>query len=131
MLTVLVMFRNTISIHTSAREVTHPFHGLSGRVEISIHTSAREVTVRSVLSIPSSQISIHTSAREVTPTTGEKIYRAGNFNPHFRKGSDQLILIPCEKEINFNPHFRKGSDPCRPPLLCKLFQFQSTLPQGK
>ena len=33
-----------------------------------------------------------------------------NFNPHFRKGSDTALKIHCSSMHNFNPHFRKGSD---------------------
>ena len=56
----------TISIHTSAREVTHFFSFLSYDIYISIHTSAREVTKCSLRCIAPCCISIHTSAREVT-----------------------------------------------------------------
>ena len=56
-----------ISIHTSAREVTYALLSQSQHLPISIHTSAREVTfaLRDTFGydIP---ISIHTSAREVT-----------------------------------------------------------------
>ena len=77
-------------------------------------------------------ISIHTSAREVT---GGKVFikrPLRNFNPHFRKGSDEMSVlitylsyisihtsarevtdtafIPINLLPNFNPHFRKGSD---------------------
>ena len=57
----------SISIHTSAREVTYALLSQSQHLPISIHTSAREVTfaLRDTFGydIP---ISIHTSAREVT-----------------------------------------------------------------
>ena len=56
----------TISIHTSAREVTVCFFQLTVPFGISIHTSAREVT------------NVHQSFLLIV------IY----FNPHFRKGSD-------------------------------------------
>ena len=76
----------------------------------------------------------------------------GNFNPHFRKGSDWFSDSRSAAHHYFNPHFRKGSDSyshphadftnisihtsarevtsgwsCRP----ALWEFQSTLPQGK
>ena len=76
-----------------------------------------------------------------------------NFNPHFRKGSDLQSQINYETAGHFNPHFRKGSDCKQYENLpdCKisihtsarevtgtswrpgrwLYQFQSTLPQGK
>ena len=34
-----------------------------------------------------------------------------DFNPHFRKGSDGLFYQTFKISNNFNPHFRKGSDP--------------------
>ena len=58
------------------------------RMRISIHTSAREVTYSLKLIMRLLDISIHTSAREVTA----------------------LIVSPSLQECDFNPHFRKGSD---------------------
>ena len=55
---------------------------------ISIHTSAREVTSAVLLSGRHIHISIHTSAREVTALHPILSRQYGNFNPHFRKGSD-------------------------------------------
>ena len=77
-------------------------------------------------------ISIHTSAREVTPCSSSICVRYWDFNPHFRKGSDEMSVlitylsyisihtsarevtdtafIPINLLPNFNPHFRKGSD---------------------
>ena len=55
---------------------------------ISIHTSAREVTNPDPKLDPVSYISIHTSAREVTYPVRNIPASPGNFNPHFRKGSD-------------------------------------------
>ena len=56
----------TISIHTSAREVTERERDPEGEGHISIHTSAREVTAGKVKIPVRDTISIHTSAREVT-----------------------------------------------------------------
>ena len=109
---------------------------------ISIHTSAREVTNPDPKLDPVSYISIHTSAREVTYPVRNIPASPGNFNPHFRKGSDRKLdsnicrshisIHTSAREVtntpvltapiadNFNPHFRKGSDfwfifngPCR------------------
>ena len=76
-------------------------------------------------------ISIHTSAREVTNflmdfkhwhrfqstlpqgkwrRTNTKNQGGGNFNPHFRKGSDDKGGAVMVVGTDFNPHFRKGSD---------------------
>ena len=98
-------------------------------------------------------ISIHTSAREVT---GGKVFikrPLRNFNPHFRKGSDEMSVlitylsyisihtsarevtdtafIPINLLPNFNPHFRKGSDVSGVESRQQAVVFQSTLPQGK
>ena len=56
----------SISIHTSAREVTQWRVYPSTQLDISIHTSAREVTTLALIAEVSDKISIHTSAREVT-----------------------------------------------------------------
>ena len=107
----------------------------------------------SVCSTGSEHISIHTSAREVTSSELNTVWSLGNFNPHFRKGSDPWRRINpiqrqyfnphfrkgsdckcmCNKDSNydFNPHFRKGSDDCSEYGRCKSVRFQSTLPQGK
>ena len=121
----------SISIHTSAREVTRTALERGWQLLISIHTSAREVTLPS----PNWMLLIcyfNPHFRKGSDRTSGSISAwKCHFNPHFRKGSDtterpQGIIFP-----NFNPHFRKGSDspierkggdPCR---------FQSTLPQGK
>ena len=106
----LLRFIFRISIHTSAREVTYIDHKQILNEYISIHTSAREVT-----DIPNSLarldlISIHTSAREVTAADSFIPSKALDFNPHFRKGSDNKITGKVNTMENFNPHFRKGSD---------------------
>ena len=56
----------TISIHTSAREVTDITGEFAPLTIISIHTSAREVTSAYTEIAKTANISIHTSAREVT-----------------------------------------------------------------
>ena len=55
-------------------------------------------------------ISIHTSAREVTAADSFIPSKALDFNPHFRKGSDDIEHTPKIILFYFNPHFRKGSD---------------------
>ena len=77
---------------------------------ISIHTSAREVTEDMKGFVDFLKISIHTSAREVTQPWCGWFGKGINFNPHFRKGSDNPFLQCCSNFENFNPHFRKGSD---------------------
>ena len=57
---------DSISIHTSAREVTNPTGYQANPWNISIHTSAREVTLQNQSKGGDYIISIHTSAREVT-----------------------------------------------------------------
>ena len=98
-----------ISIHTSAREVTGETYCCRRLFYISIHTSAREVTTHCTKWRRSLSISIHTSAREVTAISCRTGGEHGNFNPHFRKGSDGGNRI-ANGYKNFNPHFRKGSD---------------------
>ena len=120
---------------------------------ISIHTSAREVTNPDPKLDPVSYISIHTSAREVTYPVRNIPASPGNFNPHFRKGSDRKLdsnicrshisIHTSAREVtntpvltapiadNFNPHFHKGSDVLSLPLSSLCTKFQSTLPQGK
>ena len=100
----------TISIHTSAREVTIWGKGCSDESDISIHTSAREVTKPMERIVEQLEISIHTSAREVTNPLTYGSHFPPNFNPHFRKGSDLFPLCLPQKSHHFNPHFRKGSD---------------------
>ena len=79
-------------------------------VAISIHTSAREVTHLFRFTGQTFMISIHTSAREVTHPDDYFYNFPVYFNPHFRKGSDDLLQFPLSSSVNFNPHFRKGSD---------------------
>ena len=55
-------------------------------------------------------ISIHTSAREVTLGFQQFNFCIINFNPHFRKGSDNVTAPIAAAGADFNPHFRKGSD---------------------
>ena len=122
-------------------------------LQISIHTSAREVTNEDIRQAIRFIISIHTSAREVTTEKREACKYLKNFNPHFRKGSDDEEAYSIDDELNFNPHFRKGSDgdelKTRKMVISisihtsarevtpsttlhdVLIRFQSTLPQGK
>ena len=123
----------TISIHTSAKEVTKAYLELGNLQRISIHTSAKEVTCSDIFSASAqarfqstlprrkwqeeeitepdhADISIHTSAKEVTRK---------------RKSQSQTMLIfqstlprrkwrDCGENVisaeYFNPHFREGSD---------------------
>ena len=78
-----------ISIHTSAREVTVRKEQKPTSLMISIHTSAREVTEYMIVHPKREWISIHTSAREVTACAVMAYVDTNDFNPHFRKGSDQ------------------------------------------
>ena len=58
--------RGSVSIHTSAREVTKINLDVSVEQYVSIHTSAREVTLAELIDANREAVSIHTSAREVT-----------------------------------------------------------------
>ena len=107
---VKIPVRDTISIHTSAREVTYIDHKQILNEYISIHTSAREVTLDCAVFFSITTISIHTSAREVTAADSFIPSKALDFNPHFRKGSDDIEHTPKIILFYFNPHFRKGSD---------------------
>ena len=59
----------SVSIHTSAREVTDTDANHSDDKNVSIHTSAREVTANIGEQPIYTKVSIHTSAREVTVLT--------------------------------------------------------------
>ena len=61
------------------------------RLEVSIHTPARGVTgeIMTIWSIPSI-VSIHTPARGVTYARSVKAAMDYGFNPHSRKGSDNI-----------------------------------------
>ena len=100
--------RMRISIHTSAREVTHFFSFLSYDIYISIHTSAREVTKCSLRCIAPCCISIHTSAREVTERERDP------------EGEGHISIHTSAREVT---------------IMYDIYyigaQFQSTLPQGK
>ena len=60
---------------------------------ISIHTSTREVTGTKTQMKITEKISIHTSTREVTLTLNQIKKVIENFNPHFHKGSDLSAVI--------------------------------------
>ena len=79
------------------------------RISISIHTSAREVTGSTPEMCKGSGISIHTSAREVTQhkTKVQNIF--SHFNPHFRKGSDgqDIDWTATEDDISIHTSARE------------------------
>ena len=99
------------------------------------------------------QISIHTSAREVTSFGSVFGQYCGNFNPHFRKGSDRIStdcsplysifqstlpqgkwrkkLHHYEIGLVFQSTLPQGKWPDDFGFKCKGGEFQSTLPQGK
>ena len=54
-----------------------------------------------------------------------------NFNPHFRKGSDEVHMenVPCTEE--FQSTLPQGKWPCEAFPHVRQSRFQSTLPQGK
>ena len=81
----------SVSIHTSAREVTEIMCLCRSLHSVSIHTSAREVTVMEHNHQHFLLVSIHTSAREVTVGNFSFNSSIVCFNPHFRKGSDSNI----------------------------------------
>ena len=98
------MVVSTISIHTSAREVTMQILRELDTNTISIHTSAREVTVIQVRKRKQTKISIHTSAREVTTMLTLVLDMRKNFNPHFRKGSDAVYVGLVNDITNISIH---------------------------
>ena len=97
---VIPLTKLVISIHTSAKEVTGICTPVVSPPTISIHTSAKEVTTMTSFKDWTGGISIHTSAKEVTVLFDGIYCWRRNFNPHFREGSD----------IRCNRHFREGSD---------------------
>ena len=76
------------------------------------------------------QISIHTSAREVTSFGSVFGQYCGNFNPHFRKGSDCAAAVTIPGKLYFNPHFRKGSDGCLKSNLINYLYFNPHFRKG-
>ena len=126
----------TISIHTSAREVTYlKSRGSRGTLFQSTLPQGKWL-FEYAAACDGFWISIHTSAREVTIVAPFVIASIIDFNPHFRKGSDSYSvsgpssgtefqstlpqgkwpMLPWLPQLlaDFNPHFRKGSDvlPC-------------------
>ncbi len=97
-----------ISIHTPARGVTKSACLLHSALHISIHTPARGVTLCLDRRLPCLGISIHTPARGVT--IAQNIWSSAweDFNPHSRKGSDEMFSAGIAESV-----------------------FQSTLPQGE
>ena len=84
---------------------------------VSIHTSAREVTHRAVFL---EQVWEFQSTLPQGKWHRHLVYICifSGFNPHFRKGSDRnpvswWLPYPC-----FNPHFRKGSDYIHISIVC-------------
>ena len=120
----------TISIHTSAREVTHFFSFLSYDIYISIHTSAREVTKCSLRCIAPCCISIHTSAREVTERERDP-EGEGHISIHTsaREVTAGKVKIPVRDTISIHTSAREVTMCCNGIRWYKWFQ--STLPQGK
>ena len=101
----------SISIHTSAREVTED-DGTHGSDHNNFNPHFRKGSdVWCGIPSAGSGISIHTSAREVTSGGECAEVFPDNFNPHFRKGSDRQDIPHEIRNQHFNPHFRKGSDP--------------------
>ena len=121
--------------------------------QISIHTSAREVTLKCTSRPTLYAISIHTSAREVTYPVRNIPASPGNFNPHFRKGSDRkLDSNICRSHISIHTSAREVTDgywlrysivdisihtsarevtAAGVAVVGSDISFQSTLPQGK
>ena len=99
-----------ISIHTSAREVTHGVYAVDELLAFQSTLPQGKWPVSFCRSSPVAPISIHTSAREVTYPVRNIPASPDNFNPHFRKGSDLWIVTWRNGRCYFNPHFRKGSD---------------------
>ena len=79
----------TISIHTSAREVTTLFNSfIYFFLNFNPHFRKGSDYVKTV-----------------------RFAFQEYFNPHFRKGSDVHSRPALSTNADFNPHFRKGSDP--------------------
>ena len=97
---------------------------------ISIHTSAREVTERDIVDMVADIISIHTSAREVTEVFLSKMIIT-KFQSTLPQGKWHTWLDCHRICTDFNPHFRKGSDAVVHAHIAIDIKFQSTLPQGK
>ena len=120
----------SISIHTSAREVTPAPAAVS--VTLSFQSTLPQGKWRSidaVIQVPS-DFNPHFRKGSDRPAWYIWLWHP-DFNPHFRKGSDFTADCNSAGITNFNPHFRKGSD--FPPSVSphRSTIFQSTLPQGK
>ena len=98
----------TISIHTSAREVTHFFSFLSYDIYISIHTSAREVTIMYDI-----------------------YYIGAQFQSTLPQGKWQPERSRSQWEIRFQSTLPQGKWQTARRERQRLQSFQSTLPQGK
>ena len=99
-------------------------------MSVSIHTSAREVTPHKPEKNDPQFVSIHTSAREVTLRICKTRLSLCCFNPHFRKGSDLLTPFILPLSCCFNPHFRKGSDVDFLSMLTTLYGFNPHFRKG-
>ena len=98
-----------ISIHTSAREVTFPWFGLSW-CTFYFNPHFRE-------------------GSDVETLNGN--FEIKKFQSTLPRGKWHGLGAEMPLFLNFNPHFREGSDFysfCTP---IQLFKFQSTLPRGK
>ena len=77
---------------------------------ISIHTSAREVTAVWVYQVRNGCEFQSTLPQGKWQPIYWEILLILYFNPHFRKGSDSDSNHGDQQVFHFNPHFRKGSD---------------------
>ena len=98
---------------------------------ISIHTSAREVTKVQEVIFDYLKISIHTSAREVTGSSSKPYQGCNHFNPHFRKGSDDIQRQKRGFQAAFQSTLPQGKWQYGKSKNRRALWFQSTLPQGK
>ena len=121
----------SISIHTSAREVTEDMKGFVDFLKISIHTSAREVTLLLVVLLHRLGISIHTSAREVTEIITSVELLQGLFQSTLPQGKWRNRRSKQNRvtEISIHTSAREVTLAIWFAQMCMTFQ--STLPQGK
>ena len=98
----------TISIHTSAREVTHFFSFLSYDIYISIHTSAREVTIMYDI-----------------------YYIGAQFQSTLPQGKWQTARRERQRLQSFQSTLPQGKWRLQLDQSRVSWEFQSTLPQGK
>ena len=89
---VLVQTAYFISIHTTAKVVTHSLCTGHRCYPISIHTTAKVVTLMGILGENTIVISIHTTAKVVTDRGAVTKSARYNFNPHHREGGDLSLM---------------------------------------